>query len=55
MAPFKVLYGCRCRKPLNWVEPGEKVILGPDIIEEAEAIVHHIQDNLKAMKSHKET
>jgi hypothetical protein len=55
MAPFEVLYGCRCRTPLNWVDPGEKVILGPNIIEEAEAIVQCIQDNLKATKSHKET
>jgi hypothetical protein len=51
MAPFKVLYGCRCRTPLNWIEPGEKVIFGPDLIDEVEATVHHIQDNMKAMKS----
>jgi hypothetical protein len=25
-----------------------------DLVEEAEAIVHHIQDNLKAMKSHQD-
>jgi hypothetical protein len=31
------------------------VIFGPDIIEEAEATIHHIQDNLKATKSHQET
>jgi hypothetical protein len=31
------------------------VIFGPDIIEEAEATVHRIQEILKAMKSHQET
>jgi hypothetical protein len=31
------------------------VIFGPDIIEEAEATVRHIQDNLKAVKSRQET
>jgi hypothetical protein len=31
------------------------VIFEPDIIEEAEAIVHHIQENLKAIKSCQET
>jgi hypothetical protein len=51
MPPFKVLYGHRCRTPLNWIEPGEKVIFGPDLIDEAEVIVHRIQDNLKAAKS----
>jgi hypothetical protein len=47
MALFEVLYGCRCRTPLNWIEPREKVIFGPDLVEEAEATVHSIQDNLK--------
>jgi hypothetical protein len=51
MAPFKVLYGCRCRTPLNWIEPGEKAIFGPDLVGEAEATVRRMQDNLKAMKS----
>jgi hypothetical protein len=31
------------------------VIFGPDIVEEAEATVRHIQDNLKAAKSRQET
>jgi hypothetical protein len=51
MAPFEVLYGRRCHTPLNWIELGEKVIFGPDIVDEAEAIVHCIQDNLRAAKS----
>jgi hypothetical protein len=51
MALFEVLNGRRCHTPLNWIKPGEKVIFGPDIVEEAEAIVHRIQDNLKAAKS----
>jgi hypothetical protein len=55
MAPFEVIYGRRCRTPLNWIEPGEKVIFGPDIIDEAEATVHRIQDNLKATKSRQES
>ncbi len=55
MAPFEVLYGCWCRTPLNWIELGEKIIFGPDLVEEAEATVHRIQDNLKAAKSRQET
>jgi hypothetical protein len=54
MAPFEVLCGRRCHTPLNWIELGEKVIFGPDLVEEAEATVHHIQDNLKAAKSRQE-
>jgi hypothetical protein len=55
MAPFEVLYRRRCRTPLNSIEPGEKVIFGPDLIEDAEATVHRIQDNLRAAKSCQET
>jgi hypothetical protein len=55
MALFKVLYRCWCHTPLNWIEPGEKFIFGPDLVEEAESIVHRIQENLKAAKSRQET
>jgi hypothetical protein len=55
MALFEVLYGCRCCMPLNWIEVGEKVIFGPDIVDEAKATVHRIQDNLKAVKSCQES
>jgi hypothetical protein len=51
MVPFEVLYKRRCHTQLNWIEPREKVIFGPDLVEEAEATVHHIKDNLKATKS----
>jgi hypothetical protein len=50
MAPFKELYRHRCCTPLNWIELGEKVIFGPDLVEEAKATIHSIQDNLKAAK-----
>jgi hypothetical protein len=55
MEPFKVLYGRRCRTPLNWIEPSEKVIFGRNLVEEAKVTVHQIQDNLKAVKSCQET
>jgi hypothetical protein len=55
MALFEVLYGHRCRTLLNWMGPGEKVIFGPDLVEEAEATIRRIQDNLKATKSRQET
>jgi hypothetical protein len=28
MAPFEVLYGRRCRTPLNWLDPGERWFSG---------------------------
>jgi hypothetical protein len=55
MTPFEALYGRRCRTQLNWIVPRRKGIFRPDIVKEAKAIVHHIQDNFKAVKSHQET
>jgi hypothetical protein len=55
MAPFEVLYGQRCCTPLNWIEPKDRVIFGPDIVEEAETVVRRVQENLKAVKSRQET
>jgi hypothetical protein len=42
MAPFKALYGRRYHTPINWIEPGERTIFGPDLVIEAKEIVHHI-------------
>jgi hypothetical protein len=50
MTPFEVLYGRQYRTPLNWIEPGEKAIFGPDIVVEPEATVRRIQENLKVAK-----
>jgi hypothetical protein len=36
---------------VNWIEPGERTIFGPDLVIEAEEIVHRIQSNLKATKA----
>jgi hypothetical protein len=55
MAPFEALYGHRCHTPLSWIEPGEKVIFGPDLVVEAEATIHRIKNNLKATKLHQES
>jgi hypothetical protein len=32
MSPFEVLYGCKCRTPLFWSEPGENQVFGPEIL-----------------------
>jgi hypothetical protein len=54
-APIEALYGHRCRTPVNWVEPGERAIFGPDLVIEAEEIVHRIQSNLKVDKARQES
>jgi hypothetical protein len=47
MAPFKALYGRRCRTPLNWSEPGERYFFRPDMVKETEEKVQQIIHNLK--------
>src|SRR5207244_5321745 len=51
MAPFEALYGRRCRSPLNWSEPGERVIFGPDLVTEAEEKVRVIHNYRKTAQS----
>ncbi|WVZ84741.1 hypothetical protein U9M48_031733, partial [Paspalum notatum var. saurae] len=51
MAPFEALYGRRCRTPLNWSEPGERVTFGPDLVTQAEKQVKFIHSNLKRAQS----
>ncbi|WVZ99734.1 hypothetical protein U9M48_044994 [Paspalum notatum var. saurae] len=51
MAPFEALYGRRCRTPLNWSEPGERVTFGPDLVTQAEEQVKFIHENLKRAQS----
>jgi hypothetical protein len=47
MAPFEALYGRRCRTPLNWSQPGEREIFGPNLVIEAERKVKLIRNNLE--------
>src|ERR1041385_2073298 len=50
-APFEVLYGRKCRTPLNWSETGERQLFGPDVIQEAEDRVKIVREHLKAAQS----
>ncbi|XP_070677834.1 uncharacterized protein [Malus domestica] len=48
MSPFVALYGRACRTPLCWYEVGERVLVGPEIVEETTQNVQVIKSNLKA-------
>jgi hypothetical protein len=47
MSPF----GRRCHTPLNWIEPREKAMFGPDLVEIAKVNVSRIQENLRAART----
>ncbi|KAM1721715.1 hypothetical protein ACFX12_023218 [Malus domestica] len=48
MSPFEALYGRACRTPLCWSEVGERILEGPEIVDETTQNVQVIKSNLKA-------
>ena len=48
LAPYKALYGRKCRIPLCWTELSEKKVIGLDLIQETEEKVKTIRERLKA-------
>jgi hypothetical protein len=51
MVSFEMLYGRRCRTPLFWNETGERIVFGPDILEEAKKQVCMVRENLRVTQS----
>jgi hypothetical protein len=47
MAPFKALYGRKCKSPLYWSKIGESQLFGSEIIREAKRQVQVVHENLK--------
>ena len=48
MAPYKALYGRRCRTPVCWTELNEYKMIGPYIVKDTEGEVQVIRKRLKA-------
>jgi hypothetical protein len=51
MSPFQALYGRSCRTPLQWDQPREKQVFGPDILLESEENIKMVRENLKIAQS----
>ncbi|GJW28019.1 putative reverse transcriptase domain-containing protein [Tanacetum coccineum] len=49
-APFKALYGRKCRSPIMWVEVGEGQLIGPELVQETTEKISRIKDRLKAAR-----
>ena len=48
MVPFEALYGRKCRSPLHWDEIGERVLLGPDLVQGAVDKIQLVKQRMKA-------
>jgi hypothetical protein len=55
MSPFQALYGRSCRTPLQWDQPEEKQVFGPDIFLEAEENIKMVRENLKIAHSRQQS
>ena len=51
IAPYKALYGRKCRSPIGWFDVGETKLIGPDVIQQAVDKVKLIQERLLAAQS----
>ena len=47
MSPFEVHYGWKCRTPVTWYSPVDRLMLGPDLLMDLEQLVTKVQLNLK--------
>jgi hypothetical protein len=47
MSPFEILYGRKCTTPISWDNPVDRIMVGPDMLQEMELIVKKAQHNLK--------
>ena len=48
MSLYEALYGRRCRTPVTWDNPVNRVVLGLELLNEMEQEVVKIRQNLKA-------
>nr|CAD1837486.1 unnamed protein product [Ananas comosus var. bracteatus] len=51
MAPFEALCGRKCRTPIHWSDMGERAVLGPNVLREAEEKVHLTRRRLLTAQS----
>ncbi|XP_049392296.1 uncharacterized protein LOC125856713 [Solanum stenotomum] len=51
MAPYKVLYGRRCRSPIGWFEVGEAEWIGLYLVHQSMEKVNILQEMLKTSQS----
>ncbi|XP_016676304.1 uncharacterized protein [Gossypium hirsutum] len=55
MAPYKALYGRKCRTLLCWIKLGERRVLGSELVSETEDKVCLIRDRLKMASERKKS
>ena len=47
MPPYEALYGRKCQSPLHWDDVGEKVLLGPELVNQAIEKIHVVRQRMR--------
>jgi hypothetical protein len=47
LSPFEILYGRKCTTLISWDNPADRLMVGPEMLQEMENIVRKVQQNLK--------
>ncbi len=51
MAPFEALYGRPCPSPLSWDSPGEKFVVGPEMVQKMNERIAEVRQMMLASQS----
>ncbi|GJS59154.1 putative reverse transcriptase domain-containing protein, partial [Tanacetum coccineum] len=52
-APFKALYGRKCRSPVGWAEVGQVQLTSPDLVRETTEKIIQIKQRMQTAREHK--
>jgi hypothetical protein len=47
LSAFKILYGRKCTTPIIWDNLADRLMVGPEMLQEMENMVRKVQQNLK--------
>ena len=47
MPPYEALYGRKCQSPLHWDEVGERMLLGPELVNQAVEKIQVVRQRMK--------
>jgi hypothetical protein len=47
LSPFEILYHRKCMTPISWDNPVDRLMVGPEMLQEMEGMVRKVQQNLK--------
>jgi hypothetical protein len=54
MSPFEVLYGRKCKVPINWDNSVDRITLGHELLKEMEHAMITIRKNMKIAQDRKD-